>query len=383
MFNSVLSSPVPATEAEKPNTSQRIAAIDIARGIAIVLVFVGHIALTPKVMKIWLQSFHIPLFFICSGLVFSTKKTPSFKQFFFAQVKSLVIPLFLLGILLFFLKCSTELLDASLKNIPVKYSWNLKDVLISLLLGYRRHKRYFSLWFLAALFFGKILFYFITKLFKQSSAFYLAVSVPLVFLQWFVLKYIKGFYWSLDLVPSCLAFLSVGYFFKISKFKDRLYSFKLFPVMVLLSLFFAFLNYKVNDRVVGLYSCYIGNPIYYYLGAVIGSWMVLIYSHFLSNNKILEFFGKHSLVLYAFNNSFAIPLAVIIIKYFAQRHTTLSDSIAQWLFIVTFALLICSLLAWIIDRFFPWIIGKKKSNGLNLVLLVQQRIRKFRENDAR
>ncbi|UTY38328.1 hypothetical protein NMU03_11665 [Allocoprobacillus halotolerans] len=42
---------------------QRIKYIDIAKGIATLLVIIGHLSYTPPGIKAWLYTFHIPLFF--------------------------------------------------------------------------------------------------------------------------------------------------------------------------------------------------------------------------------------------------------------------------------------------------------------------------------
>ena len=54
--------------------------LDIAKGIAIRLVMLGHISLTPEYMKAWLYTFHIPLFFMCSGILFSPEKYGDIKR---------------------------------------------------------------------------------------------------------------------------------------------------------------------------------------------------------------------------------------------------------------------------------------------------------------
>ena len=47
--------------------------IDIARGIACLLVIIGHISSTPSQVNVWIYAFHMPLFFIISGLIINTK----------------------------------------------------------------------------------------------------------------------------------------------------------------------------------------------------------------------------------------------------------------------------------------------------------------------
>ena len=339
--------------------TKRNAAIDIARGIAIILVFLGHISSTPTVMRLWLQSFHMPLFFVCSGLVFSTKKTPTFKKFFIAQVRALVIPYFTFGISLYFLMCLAEAFGAVINGEPITFSWAFKDVIISLLLGYRQHERYFSLWFLTTMFIGKILFYFITKyVVKDHRWGYLGISVVFTAIQWLVFRHSFGFYWSMDLAPACVAFLSAGYFLKLSPKQEKYYQYRLLALIMPASIVLAILNFQIEGKAAGLYSCYMGNPVWYYLGAVVGSWMVLIIAHYISNNKALEYLGKNSLTLYAYQNSFSIVVSNMVIRRLAAGHKLLQDPTAQWLFVVFCSIAIGCVLVEIVNRFFPWFKGK-------------------------
>lgn len=49
-------------------TKQRIGYLDIAKGIGILLMIFGHID-GGGVVQTWIYSFHIPLFFIVSGII--------------------------------------------------------------------------------------------------------------------------------------------------------------------------------------------------------------------------------------------------------------------------------------------------------------------------
>ncbi|MBF1069294.1 MAG: acyltransferase family protein, partial [Prevotellaceae bacterium] len=56
--------------------TKRIEALDIAKGIGIILVIIGH--MSSSYLRDWIYSFHMPLFFIISGICFKTEKYPSF-----------------------------------------------------------------------------------------------------------------------------------------------------------------------------------------------------------------------------------------------------------------------------------------------------------------
>ena len=66
----------------------RIEYIDIARGIAILLMIVGH-AIKPGLKYAFIFSFHMPLFIIVSGFFYRDK---SFKSTLLNIIKKLIVP---------------------------------------------------------------------------------------------------------------------------------------------------------------------------------------------------------------------------------------------------------------------------------------------------
>ncbi len=49
----------------------RIEWVDIAKGIGIILVIIGHVNTFNSSVKEWIYSFHMPLFFILAGVTIS------------------------------------------------------------------------------------------------------------------------------------------------------------------------------------------------------------------------------------------------------------------------------------------------------------------------
>lgn len=80
---------------------QRIEYIDIAKGIGILLVYIGHCSKgTPDISSLieWIYAFHMPLFFFISGLLFPNKKISAI-TFYRNKFASLVIPYILFSII--------------------------------------------------------------------------------------------------------------------------------------------------------------------------------------------------------------------------------------------------------------------------------------------
>lgn len=67
----------------------RLQNIDIAKGITICLMVVGHSSL-PLWLSNWIWSFHMPFFFFVSGLLTSWNKEG--KDFFMRKTKTLLLP---------------------------------------------------------------------------------------------------------------------------------------------------------------------------------------------------------------------------------------------------------------------------------------------------
>lgn len=55
------------------DNTKRIDWIDVAKGVGIFLMVMGHTSM-PDAVNRWIYSFHMPLFFLLSGLVFNPDK---------------------------------------------------------------------------------------------------------------------------------------------------------------------------------------------------------------------------------------------------------------------------------------------------------------------
>jgi fucose 4-O-acetylase-like acetyltransferase len=72
----------------------RIPMIDVAKGIGIILVVVGHTNLPVVVMNA-IYAFHVPLFFVLSGMVFNSNK--NLTQLLVSKFRTLLVPYYFLA----------------------------------------------------------------------------------------------------------------------------------------------------------------------------------------------------------------------------------------------------------------------------------------------
>lgn len=120
--------------------------LDICKGIGIVFVVLGHIVTIPYFHEL-VYGFHMPLFFILSGMCLHLKR--DFKTFLVIKVKSLLVPFFYFSFL------EILLLIIVKRNFSISFVypeighvlWFLPVLFLSLLLAYAGLK-YLKLWVL-------------------------------------------------------------------------------------------------------------------------------------------------------------------------------------------------------------------------------------------
>ncbi len=334
---------------------QRIHYIDIAKGIAIILVIIGHTSkFAPTNLVWWLYTFHMPLFFILSGMVFNVEKYKNFKDFFIAKVKSLLIPYFSLCLIGWFL---TMIMDNPTGFLKVK----TLNKFIGIFLARRRNEYYFSMWFITTLFVSENFLYIFIKAFKNKKIFLaLIFIISAISGSAIIIFYNKGFYWNIDLVPITISFLLIGYFLRIYKEKFDFSLHKNIILMIILlaaNLFTGYINYKNNGRSDLFYST-IGNPIYYYIAALCGSFATILFSKLLKKSRILEYIGRNSLIYYAYQKMFFITPLISIAKTLSKLGGIFTIKFVQLLIVVIGSCIGLAIVSRIITTSFPFLLGK-------------------------
>jgi fucose 4-O-acetylase-like acetyltransferase len=331
--------------------NNRIEWIDSAKGIGIFLVIIGHTPIHPM-LRVNIFAFHIPLFFLLSGLLFSNRKP--FKEFIKGKAKSLLIPYVAFSVI-------SAIMVKLLINQPVPLLHFLKTMLIS----ERNQIDYnLTLWFLTSLFVIELIFYFISKYLKNK---YLVIVVSLLsgYLSFTYLgaqNALKVLPWSLDQSLLFLSFFGLGYFLKQSGFlrKDHKKSLGL----ILLSVAYIVLVFKGNvytqvwERIhvpfdLGFFR--------YYIWAVAAIGFVLYISQYISVLNSLSFMGKNSLIFFTLHTSLAFSLYNRFIAVKLNPH--IHDMNFLGLVISLFSIVILTPFVLMINNYVPFIIGKKKARN--------------------
>ena len=165
---------------------QRNDLIDISRGLGILLVILGHSGLPISINK-WIYSFHMPLFFIISGILFLNKEI-SINELLNKIANRLLKPYIYFSILVYIL-----LLLIDKENININ-----RNIILSGWISY-------ALWFIPVLIFTEIIFYLIKNINKY-------ICISSIILIGFIIQCLNFHLpYKLEVCMTSIPFFIIGY----------------------------------------------------------------------------------------------------------------------------------------------------------------------------
>lgn len=283
---------------------KREAYLDIAKGIGIILVILGHIDV--GFATTWFYSFDLPVFFVVTGICFRYRD--SFVSYLKSKARRCLIPYTVFGILIVLVESKTGYL----------YETGLKPNFVRLV----KQERYSTLWFLATLFVASLMFYWIVRVCRQNAVLVLVVSVVLsAIFVYLDQNHIRALPWNVDTAFIVLAFIGAGYFIKNFKgIIDNLIRLsggrKIIAVVAFLLVnLFAFAgNLIVSHTSLEMYWNSYGNYVFMLIAALSGTLFVLIVSSSIKYSP-LETLGRNSMIYFAIHQSVIMwPMTLFLRK---------------------------------------------------------------------
>ena len=278
--------------------------IDIARGIAILLVVLGHsFSSADCPMNKMILGFHMPLFFFLSG-VFA--KCLDFNELWGGikrKAHALLIPHILLSVTLIlfngglWLADGNRIVDFNLVSnlfywfLPVLLSCSIMFMLLSSIMNLEKNKTRIMIVVASAL-----CVYF-------SNKYPYALKTPVL-------------YW-VNIIPTAFLFYFVGFMLRnrLLAMKEELTS--LNELVILVSIVALFVLTQVNSPV-KMYKNEYGNYFLFLTASFMGIYMVLKIARLLENSVLLEEMGKLSIAIYVWNFcviGFFLRLTNVVMKY--------------------------------------------------------------------
>ena len=323
--------------------TQRVLWVDVAKGICLALMVLGHYRGFPDGIKLWIYSFHMPAFFLLSGMLH--RNVNSFPKFLIKKSRALLVP--------FIFWSGVMLVTSLVMNVPAGLS--LIDGVIQTFLWNDPLSQ--PLWFLYTLFLTEIFYYPIQRMSNVNKV----IVGGCLFL--------LGLYFAgtgvelplrIQIIPTTLGFYLMGnlVLFKVMNLdwtEKRIIIFGIF------SLIFYFFNYSLHGR----YDIYMNsiNSLHFYNGFV-GSVLIFLFARFLGSKKgyladklvfVFQWLSLNAIVLLTFHSKF-FWLATMLEKRVLIVEGT--GIVQAGLNIVIFTLAF-PVIIYFVNKI-PWSVGKRK-----------------------
>lgn len=369
-------------------TLKRYDYLDMAKGLGMVFVLIGHLqgdtifSLSPYFhpLCVFIFAFHMPLFFIISGILMrikddkisndSSKQNFILKSYIKKRFKGIMIPYIWFSVFYFsvviyaFFKGSI-----AYQTVLVNFWYVISCYGMNVL------------WFLPALFFGEIIFIFLKQNLKGKSFHYcvLICSFAAYLIAYFMtlLNYDteaakRTHELAITIVRPFIAcsWIYIGYFLHglftgdnhignlINRFDNDKISSRIIYIcsglfLMVLCALFSTVNNGVDFR-----SLVLRNIFFYILCSLLGTYGLILICKGIPTFKLLTFWGTGSLTFMAVHNSETVLYYALKISMYANQFLTHARGYICYLIILLIILIYTSLMILIITKVFPFILGK-------------------------
>ena len=331
---------------KKISTKPRTEYIDIARGIVIILMLIGHSG-APDILTQLIYGFHMPFFFILSGFLYNREKwdEKGLRKLVVSKFRAYIIPYFVLCGINIAMKITYDFLigfsfeeckaEGIKRFLWVLYSYSTKA----------RMDTSVPLWFLPCIFLSTI---FTWMIFKIKGP----VTKCLFFISFWIINIILNALkspvlpWHIGLSLIGAGFMMAGYYirkvidnkgvYKVLSYNPQFYvGFMCFLFSVFFLCTVATGKVDMNLRKFGAY------PGLFIIGSTCMSVFVLLLCRdVIGSNKALLFFGRNTIVVMGFNYAINFYSKVFWQKSFLKGFITYNWIVVCILDIVCCAVLI-------------------------------------------
>jgi len=368
------------------DTKKRLDYLDMTKGLGMILVLIGHLqgdsifTFSPYIQPlcVFIFSFHMPMFFIVSGILLAIKndEVKPLKEVAKSRFRGIIIPY--LWFSLFYLIVVVAALIKGEIAVQTLYL-NIWYVIS----GYGMN----VLWFLPALYLGELLFIFLRRRIRDHIPFITVVVLSnaiVYFLSYFVgiAKYPTPFAERMhDLITVILrpilvcGFISIGYythkllrkgsqigdFFNKPELNEKgKVSFKYRAAYIVLGLMLfgvCFGLFRVNNGI-DFRSLAFRNVFFFFVCALSGSFGMISLCKGLPRIPLFCYWGIGSLIFMATHNSQTVLTFSLKTAMYVNQYLTRARGYICYAIVIVIITAYSTFMIWLIRRFFPFIIGK-------------------------
>lgn len=341
---------------------KRIEFIDVARALAMIFIVLGH-TIVHNENTYWfyklLYSFHVVLFFLISGYTYKNSTTGI--EYIKKKFKSLMIPYFIFSTLFLipYFIFGTDINNTMNANGSTNLIILLKEIIYGVAYG-GSLKQNTSLWFLPALFISEVIYKLTNnlKVFKKQNS-YIKILILLI-VSYLSTKLSIVLPWGINSALGLLLFFQIGNTLQEKKILQKIRKSLKLKILLTISVIISLLIYPFNTTVscsdyrYGIYGIFI-------FVSLSLSLLILFIAYKKENSKILQIIGKNTLSILIFHKLFILlfQTKVGITSYILNSGNMLICLLVGLL--ISFISIFISIgIGKIIERFFPYLYGKKR-----------------------
>lgn len=334
-------------------SKKRIRWIDVAKGLAMFLVVLGHNPLTANGVKL-VYCLNVPIFFLMSGYTFRTEKYESLWQLVKKLAKRILIPYVIMNLLAFGVYYWTRDLTPDFAGVKQLFWGMLYGV------GDNRSLRFnIPLWFLPCIFVVQCMWYVIDRYGKKTKPFWIILSSIIGYFIFGIVQ--ERLPWGADVAFTGVVFFALGNLFfkeRVEKALFRIPSGVGFVIMLACNIGFNWLN-KAAAPNVDVNSMVFGNYVMFYICAVSGCLAIIYLARMIEWSKALSYVGKNTMWVLGLHSLF-IQLFELKIKL-----VIVSDIMVNSLILCILEIICVAVLKLLFDVAKQWMFVRNKKETYN------------------
>lgn len=311
-------------------------------------VMLSHLSCGSKSLDMFYEPFFLTTFFFLSGYVYNTPG--SFKEHIARKFRGLFVPWLVFSNLNICLSMLITLKEN--RNYAAEFFWNLMQI--------RGHGD--GVWFVAALFVAFIPFYFTIKWNKPIKACLITFALSVISLLYSTLAPKNLFPWNgaalpwhLEYIFQAMLWMVLGYYFKI--YVEHLFD-ELNTTANRMAVWVIYLLVAYLPETASL------TMLLSYIRSAFGIVAVIATCKTIKSNRYVQFVGANTLTYFALHGKVYAVLENVLEKLLESFYMSClanpfaSSALAVGITIVMSLVLIIP--AMIINKHFPWILGRKR-----------------------
>ena len=353
---------------------KRLHYLDMAKGIGIFFVALGHMEDIATGTRIWISSFHMPLFFIVSGILMAVKDEPSkdLREAVKKRFRGIIIP---------YLWFSLSYFIIDIGNLNIVHNIDLHTFIVDTIDSATFYGMS-VLWFLPAIFLASVGLMFLKKKLPDKTVAPLLIVIALAA---YVIKLQFAKLYAANegslLITSLInivyiflraaiaqSFVGYGYYAKIVFDRMTACGAKIMtfvssrPGALITGAVFLAANIALAmlNGCADLRNIILNNVAIYYPAAFLGCFGIILICRALPVSRIITYFGRNSIIVMACHINYYILYAGIKLAWLVDSYNKHAKHYVFVAVTMITVFVLSAVVIEVINRWFPFVLGKRR-----------------------